>query len=706
MARSPKALIIACEDYPQGEDIGQKLKDTLESARQFYQWLKEGKQLSPADIFVCCDSALVAGHPADRSFASTRKGVQTAVRQLVKANANNVTELYVYFSGHGVGYEQSSQQRGLDVLLLTDYVNRASSGDACINIGEFQAQMEIWLRGDDHYYFLDACRTVLKAGEIVPVGLGLALDPATAGDPTIYTLYSTKFGETASVNAKFPVALLSGLHGEGRAKARVKKSWWVQFDKLQKHIESRVDIPVDSSKLGGHDGLIAKLDGPFETPLKVRVDGAAADTNLELKVDAGVMQSFPFTGPSFEQKLAPNEQGYGFEVLFRGKPLRRLSPPDDDPMDLFEPLELRYQMPIAGAPLGMRGGPQILRVRPKAAKPIVEDPSRVQRSIASQVPNNQAGSIDFSETLGPIQEQHTALWLSVLGASRIIRDPRQFSKIGKFPLANFEDLEKDECAVYVLAGLDHAEQAQVSISPAAKPSWQPMDVVSGFEGVVHRREKVKPGMQLVSLALPDRPVVTFVTQSLPNRAALIVITEDPGGKIDARQMLLPIYTLAKFLPWQVTERLKQEGLRLVRYLVLQQDRFAKRESLAPPDGQERRELQELLFGKWLDPLLALTAIYETVRRGDLKSEGPKLREALGNLQSFFGELPDVAVAQQILEPKKGKAAQLTGIPLLRESLMRAPKLMENLPLPGGLLDYGSIWTSWLGAVKSPVWKKK
>ena len=92
-------------------------------------------------------------------------------------------------------------------------------------------------------------------------------------------------------------------------------------------------------------------------------------------------------------------------------------------------------------------------------------------------------------------------------------------------------------------------------------------------------------------------------------------------------------------------------------------------------------MEEMLYGKWLDPLLALTAIYEIVRRGD------------------------VTVAQQLLKSKK-KAAALTGIPLLRESLLRAPQLMEKLPLPAGLLDYGSIWTSWLGAVKSPVWKTK
>ena len=295
MPSPAKALLIACEKYPKGEDVAPELKGTLESARACYEWLTKDKGLTPADIYVCCDAELVAGHPADRSFASTRAGIGDAVTDLVERHRGKVTELYVFFSGHGLGYEQSPQQRGLDLLLATDYRSRKKSGAAAINIGELQSQLEIWLGGDDHYYFLDACRTVLKAGEIVPAGLGMALDPANAGDPTTYALFSTKFGEAATVNAKFPTALLQGLRGEGRAKTRVKKTWWVQFDRLQKHVDSLVDTPTDSMKIGSHEGLIAKLEKSFETKLTVRVDGAGAATDLVLSVESnGLEQPFPF----------------------------------------------------------------------------------------------------------------------------------------------------------------------------------------------------------------------------------------------------------------------------------------------------------------------------------------------------------------------------------------------------------------------------
>jgi hypothetical protein len=297
MPRSPKALIIACETYPKGEDIAHTLTGTLASARDCYQWLMKAKALTPPDIYVCCDSELVPGHPADRSYAATVPASPKRSPTWWNATATPSTSSTSSSPATVWGTKQSPQQRGLDLLLTTDYRNRKKSGAACINIGELQAQMEIWLGGDDHYYFLDACRTILKAGEIVPAGLGLALDPATAGDPTTYAICSTKFGEPAPVNPKFPTALLAGLRGEGRAKAALKKEWWVQFDRLRKQVDSQVDTPTDAMKIGAREGLIAKLQGPFETEASITVAGALADTDLELKIDLdGVEQSIPFKG--------------------------------------------------------------------------------------------------------------------------------------------------------------------------------------------------------------------------------------------------------------------------------------------------------------------------------------------------------------------------------------------------------------------------
>jgi hypothetical protein len=42
-----------------------------------------------------------------------------------------------------------------------------------------------------------------------------------------------------------------------------------------------------------------------------------------------------------------------------------------------------------------------------------------------------------------------------------------------------------------------------------------------------------------------------------------------------------------------------------------------------------------------------------------------------------------------------------GTPLLLESLLRAPEWKKSLPLKPDALDYGSMWTSWWGAVPEP-----
>lgn len=232
-----------------------------------------------------------------------------------------------------------------------------------------------------------------------------------------------------------------------------------------------------------------------------------------------------------------------------------------------------------------------------------------------------------------------------------------------------------------------------------------MEVVPGLDGVLHYRAAVKPGQQLISVAFPNQAPVTFASWALPNRAVLFVVVENPEGKIDVWQMLLPIYSLRQYLPDMVSGLAQEEGLRLVRHLVLQQDRLAQRDSQAPLTEGEQRNLNYMLDGKWLDPLLALTSIFEMARRGAVAAEGLKLSAALANLEQYFGELPDVAAARHILDPRK-RAPLPAGAPMLRESLLRLPKLQRKLPLPAGLLDYGSIWTSWVGAVKSPYSKGK
>jgi hypothetical protein len=73
--------------------------------------------------------------------------------------------------------------------------------------------------------------------------------------------------------------------------------------------------------------------------------------------------------------------------------------------------------------------------------PLLHSPAnRVQRSIVAMLPK-RGGLPDASETLrGPLVDQDTSMWLSILGASRLIDRPSNFSKLGPLALATFEDL--------------------------------------------------------------------------------------------------------------------------------------------------------------------------------------------------------------------------------------------------------------------------
>src|SRR4051812_47338007 len=134
MAKVPRALVIACQNYPKGEDVGQELPGTLAAAQGFYNWLVQTKKVAVGDIHVCCDDPIVPAHPANRTYGGGRADIISAIVDLAAVGCDQTSELYVFFSGHGIGWEVSPQQRGLDVLLASDYRRRQISGGSCIRV--------------------------------------------------------------------------------------------------------------------------------------------------------------------------------------------------------------------------------------------------------------------------------------------------------------------------------------------------------------------------------------------------------------------------------------------------------------------------------------------------------------------------------------------------------------------------------------------
>jgi hypothetical protein len=325
--------------------------------------------------------------------------------------------------------------------------------------------------------------------------------------------------------------------------------------------------------------------------------------------------------------------------------------------------------------------------------------SRVQASIAATIPRSD-GLPDASESLrGPLVDQDTSMWLTILGASRLIDQPSNFSKLGPLPLATFDDLAQGDSVVYALAGLESGDRASIAIGTSADVDWQPMERVQRLSGVFQRRDRRQPGPVLISFAIPGMPPTTYASYALPNRAVLIVFDVKRSRQIVTRQMLLPVYSLQKYLDAIVLEQFNYERLALVKYLTIAQELFANRQSIDPGTPEDKSRWDSLLFGKWIDPLLGLMAIFDAARRGRVAGERAMLATAMMNLNQYFGELPDVSAAGQILGmPSRAPA----GTPLLLESLQRVPDFKNTLPLKADFLDYDSMWTSWWAAVKPPA----
>src|SRR5262249_7070799 len=136
---------------------------------------------------------------------------------------------------------------------------------------------------------------------------------------------------------------------------------------------------------------------------------------------------------------------------------------------------------------------------------------------------------------------------------------------------------------------------------------------------------------------------------------------------------------------------KQEPLPMLRYMSTAQRLFAMQ---APIEGNTHRQSDDywldLLFGKWLDPVMALISCYELIRRGAAESQRNIMREVLHNMRTYFPGIPDTEIIAMLVgEPHSPP----TTTPLLMDGFM-ALGATDILLLGEEGLDFDSIWTSW------------
>jgi hypothetical protein len=332
--------------------------------------------------------------------------------------------------------------------------------------------------------------------------------------------------------------------------------------------------------------------------------------------------------------------------------------------------------------------------------------SPVQEQLLQAIPGNHNRRLaDFSESLGgPMANWDFGLWLSLLGASRIVGGASDFSKLGPLPLESFDDITQDESVVYVLAGFEKTTgQFNVALSTTADVTWRPMHQPSGLRGIYECRLPAVSGFHLLSFQMPGQAPLTFATYCLPNRATLLTVAEDAQGRLTVHQYMLPIHRVFQGLDLkdpvrQYLQPFIVNPLEAVRTMALAQSQFARNRPIDRlGGGEEWTNWLELIEGKWLDPLMSAIAAYEIIRRGYFRDRISIMQEMTQNLRKYFHGIPDIEVIAKLigLDWEKPKVP-----PLLLDGLLAVEELEDVLPLPPDKLDYKSPWVVWRGAVSA------
>jgi hypothetical protein len=413
--------------------------------------------------------------------------------------------------------------------------------------------------------------------------------------------------------------------------------------------------------------------------------------------------------------------------------LRKTSTGQDIPLTGVGPGQLmagHYELEVKDAD-GWTVRRQSIEARPGSEQTIdlTPAPTPLHEEILRAVPG-----ADFSESFGgPLADQDPALWLALLGAARIVRRPHDdgdFSKLKDLPHLPLEQLVQvlpGGSALYLLVGLEeNGGSLHVGHSTMGNPipyRWERVKTVRGFQHLSHHAAPMSPGPGLLSLSLGKISIITLATAFLPNRATLVTVTQDRHGSLQVHQMMLPMGHLVDELPAEVRDRAYFEDeqgrsrTRSVKFIVQAQRAFRQRQEMNPENQPRTRELESLLYGKWLDPVMAALASYELLRRGKREH----LVEVADNMQTYFSGLPDSgALARLVIEATPSRtelspnnldrfnrlvaraASPRRGWPLFLDGLAAFEDNERNLPLPASRLDYRGMWTLWRGAVPNPA----
>jgi hypothetical protein len=210
------------------------------------------------------------------------------------------------------------------------------------------------------------------------------------------------------------------------------------------------------------------------------------------------------------------------------------------------------------------------------------------------------------------------------------------------------------------------------------------------------------GGHIVELRIAGAARERLPVSILPGRITVVVTTVGDRGTSERRLFCFPINPATQFDPQVLNP---QKLLRLDEA----QERYARAARMDDED------MEQLLFGKWLDPLLGCMGGYALARVGKLEryigTPEPNVRpgvpgpSAMQNMLNLFGDLPDSHILAGLSEPGRADMhfanAASRGVPIFAEGfeVLREWQASRGEPSPviaeatRGLIP-GAAFTSW------------
>jgi hypothetical protein len=545
----------------------------------------------------------------------------------------------------------------------------------------------------------------------------------------------------------------------------------VRYELLKRYVKSKVVKQIVAGDPGDGEGLIFTLPTVPTNECTISVSNASSEDSFDAQLLLRGQAYGPpvkIRGP--EGKVPAKPDVYNVQLTHPGAPVIQVRPPAPGPVDLYDPAEMQFELqppepPVPGpealppppptaelaifvpghttieltnlstsktegsgggflqknidpGPYRMRVFENDVAIRERFfsvapgesyTEHFKEFSSTPARASISKVIGQslESGVIDFSETLGPTSNSDMGLWLSILGASKIINQPDVFSKLSRIPTATFDDIQPNSAAIFLLAAFEsHAEPIRIGIHRGRRLEWHSAEELPAVPGVQQFKIPVdSPGPGLLSLAIGERPTLTFVIHTVPNRVTLITLSQEEHPEaveadspqelhhIRRYQYILPLLQLSQYVEPELRNLAQAHtDLRSIRAMFTIQQRFcADKAVLTSNFGSDVSILwQDAMYGKWLDPMMSVIMCYELIRRGRAVKDSDQIQIVANNLKKFFG-LPDADAVLHMI----GQADRIPRTPpLFVDGLLPFTERKGFLPFQASKIDFRSPWTTW------------